>query len=313
MQSYLGNEFQSTPSAWRETYSETLASPENLFQSTPSAWRETHHPEEDHATSGISIHSLRMEGDRPVPPPKKSSTPISIHSLRMEGDHSAVYAVFQRKKHFNPLPPHGGRRSERTQRGRLFVFQSTPSAWRETSPLAFRKKAACYFNPLPPHGGRPAIKIINGLRNQFQSTPSAWRETPFFLSCRHRYLFQSTPSAWRETIQLEGTCDSIAISIHSLRMEGDRDRAGGAESPGAFQSTPSAWRETGIVPVELKAPGHFNPLPPHGGRRNGRNIFLTGGKFQSTPSAWRETDFKAVATRGGTFQSTPSAWRETQG
>ena len=155
--------------------------------------------------------------------------------------------------------------------------------------MAFRKKAACYFNPLPPHGGRPAIKIINGLRNQFQSTPSAWRETPFFLSCRHRYLFQSTPSAWRETIQLEGTCDSIAISIHSLRMEGDRDRAGGAESPGAFQSTPSAWRET-VIPVSFAT-----------------SLCV----FQSTPSAWRETKQNFEKVGAFIFQSTPSAWRET--
>ena len=35
-------EFQSTPSAWRETIkSQTSATWDNVFQSTPSAWRET--------------------------------------------------------------------------------------------------------------------------------------------------------------------------------------------------------------------------------------------------------------------------------
>ena len=247
-----------------------------------------------------------MEGD---PSPRRR--PCNIWYFNPLPPHGGrPPAVFQRKKHFNPLPPHGGRRSERTQRGRLFVFQSTPSAWRETSPLAFRKKAACYFNPLPPHGGRPAIKIINGLRNQFQSTPSAWRETPFFLSCRHRYLFQSTPSAWRETIQLEGTCDSIAISIHSLRMEGDfclfhcnsskfisiHSLRMEGDSRSIIAGSPStisihSLRMEGDLRIAwyICMDAHFNPLPPHGGRRNGRNIFLTGGKFQSTPSAWRET------------------------
>ena len=36
--------------------------------------------------SGISIHSLRMEGDSPYRRRKTDSQEISIHSLRMEGD-----------------------------------------------------------------------------------------------------------------------------------------------------------------------------------------------------------------------------------
>ena len=57
----------------------------------------------------ISIHSLRMEGDL-----RKKSVAnwliISIHSLRMEGDRP-----FLPDLHI------------------LIIFQSTPSAWRETS------------------------------------------------------------------------------------------------------------------------------------------------------------------------------------
>ena len=55
------------------------------FQSTPSAWRETE----------FTLHGKEYEG-------------ISIHSLRMEGD---VYRQKQTKGeyNFNPLPPHGGR------------------------------------------------------------------------------------------------------------------------------------------------------------------------------------------------------------
>ncbi len=34
---------------------------------------------------------------------------------------------------------------------------------------------------------------------------------------------------------------------------------------------------------------NFNPLPPHGGRRNGMRRNKKHLKFQSTPSAWRET------------------------
>ena len=79
---------------------------------------------------------------------------ISIHSLRMEGDpdiHTALFQFF----YFNPLPPHGGRRKLDAARKRFItisihslrmegdadsillnleekLFQSTPSAWRET-------------------------------------------------------------------------------------------------------------------------------------------------------------------------------------
>ena len=56
--------FQSTPSAWRETIQSSSFSMISSFQSTPSAWRETF---QTHVIAtddkGISIHSLRMEGD----------------------------------------------------------------------------------------------------------------------------------------------------------------------------------------------------------------------------------------------------------
>ena len=35
-------------------------------------------------------------------------------------------------------------------------FQSTPSAWRETSQVLGVDLSGDYFNPLPPHGGRPS-------------------------------------------------------------------------------------------------------------------------------------------------------------
>ena len=55
--------FQSTPSAWRETYDLVFRRPELLFQSTPSAWRETGYAVNGITSNHISIHSLRMEGD----------------------------------------------------------------------------------------------------------------------------------------------------------------------------------------------------------------------------------------------------------
>ena len=126
-----------------------------LFQSTPSAWRETSLSESVSISEEISIHSLRMEGDfcqyasgftlchfNPLPPHggrqwRKCTSVygcgISIHSLRMEGD------LERRQKrtgvrYFNPLPPHGGRQVICVSVIIVFLFQSTPSAWRETVP-----------------------------------------------------------------------------------------------------------------------------------------------------------------------------------
>ena len=101
----------------------------------------------------------------------------------------------------------------------------------------------------------------------FQSTPSAWRETQHYFQLwmlKHisihslrmegdlYYLqsapkeitkFQSTPSAWRETCYSQWNFIVYRISIHSLRMEGDKENNHGNLNT-----------------------GHFNPLPPHGGR-----------------------------------------------
>ena len=81
--------FQSTPSAWRETY-ETYDGIQAavIFQSTPSAWRETaEQAKSESSKQTISIHSLRMEGDL-YQSDLCRSWGISIHSLRMEGDRS---------------------------------------------------------------------------------------------------------------------------------------------------------------------------------------------------------------------------------
>ena len=147
------SKFQSTPSAWRETYQRPrkytggrnfnplpphggrhiiiiAQVEESIFQSTPSAWRETSR----HVSSAVCIR-------------------ISIHSLRMEGDYIGKQPVC------------------RTE------FQSTPSAWRETFRIRMTGNGISHFNPLPPHGGRPAAFWDKYNAAVFQSTPSAWRET----------------------------------------------------------------------------------------------------------------------------------------
>ena len=103
----------------------------------------------------------------------------------------------------------------------------------------------------------------------------------------------------------------VDISIHSLRMEGDKD-----------------------LEVSELRPSYFNPLPPHGGRPfffyipvyghfiSIHSLRMEGDYpvaffvyvvivFQSTPSAWRETSTRFAHFANKSFQSTPSAWRET--
>ena len=196
----------------------------STFQSTPSAWRETIYLVENHKFRIISIHSLRMEGDfhfhfvlppnfyfNPLPPhggrrlsfvTNPFSLTISIHSLRMEGD-PLIQSLIQGITDFNPLPPHGGRRRNWKDCAISVKFQSTPSAWRETTSGNPGNMEVENFNPLPPHGGRPAADC-----RPFAVPP-----------------FQSTPSAWRETKAKPSNDAKDDISIHSLRMEGDSKTA----------------------------------------------------------------------------------------
>ena len=124
----------------------------------------------------ISIHSLRMEGDA------WSSAPFSVqryfNPLPPHGGRRRIPAAACRRCwHFNPLPPHGGRRvvmrlhqdngdisihslrmegdtMQFSSSATWVVFQSTPSAWRETWRRQGLSFSVTYFNPLPPHGGR---------------------------------------------------------------------------------------------------------------------------------------------------------------
>ena len=116
----------------------------------------------------------------------------------MEGDRPHTISVAQ-YCYFNPLPPHGGRPKLSRNFFRFFAFQSTPSAWRETTILSmFRMFLIISIHSLRMEGddfrvGEKDLELISihSLRMEgdkeydtykvgtvaFQSTPSAWRET----------------------------------------------------------------------------------------------------------------------------------------
>ena len=69
------------------------------FQSTPSAWRETCDSQFPAPFCHISIHSLRVEGDNMLV--SKGFLPtISIHSLRVEGDSKTQQPKTLQSLHF---------------------------------------------------------------------------------------------------------------------------------------------------------------------------------------------------------------------
>ena len=118
-----------------------------------------------------------MEGDRKAADPRLPGCAISIHSLRMEGDMATSYV------------PSG-----------TSVFQSTPSAWRETEIV-------------------PTLIL-----SKYISIHSLRMEGDVSFLLRFQSMCISIHSLRMEgdyKIVLNGTY-GISISIHSLRMEGDK-------------------------------------------------------------------------------------------
>ena len=170
------------------------------------------------------------------------------------------------------------------------IFQSTPSVWRETlremisliellisihslrvegdtgdrntEPIIF------YFNPLPPCGGRrPSNSALACCCNYFNPLPPCGGRPTEQVAVLERKQFQSTPSVWRETQMYQAGYQDLYISIHSLRVEGDRAAFPLHRGKYRFQSTPSVWRETDML----------------------QTMVWSLIQFQSTPSVWRET------------------------
>ena len=122
------------------------------FQSTPSVWRET-------------VDALRQTIQRndfnPLPPcggrqlrkhPINAKRGISIHSLRVEGDPERSRLPDQVQ--FQSTPSVWRETGLQEYADLSTEFQSTPSVWRETSSSAFFAAITTDFNPLPPCGGR---------------------------------------------------------------------------------------------------------------------------------------------------------------
>ena len=89
---------------------------------------------------------------------------------------------------------------------------------------------------------------------------------------------------WRATFEFADWClQNNTISIHALRVEGDRFISMLAYWPVLFLSTPSVWRATGCPQACSTACADFYPRPPCGGRLSLRLFRLVIQNFYPRP------------------------------
>ena len=147
--------FLSTPSGWRATRRQQPPMRARPFLSTPSGWRATAAPKspliyaqhfyprppgggrpktaaQTAATSAISIHALRVEGDLGL----RFHAELRVAFLSTPSGWRATFkrvGYFSGSRHFYPRPPGGGRPCHNKMHPEKAKFLSTPSGWRATS------------------------------------------------------------------------------------------------------------------------------------------------------------------------------------
>ena len=191
--------------------------------------------------------------------------------------------------YFYPRPPCGGRPLVTKTGPAASLFLSTPSVWRATtgdtaglrgreiSIHALRVEGDCGkasehagrmdFYPRPPCGGRQQAYKEYAVADIFLSTPSVWRATGLKYKTEIPFSdFYPRPPCGGRRYQSPGIFKRRAISIHALRVEGDRYCGLYRLPVMIFLSTPSVWRATKF-PRRISGFKHdFYPRPPCGGR-----------------------------------------------
>ena len=118
------------------------------------------------------------------------------------------------------------------------LFQSTPSAWRETVHLdIYRSVVDISIHSLRMEGDNARHNIL----------------------CTFRISIHSLRMEGDVAVPVDGVGN--LISIHSLRMEGDPQLRGTTSGDWRFQSTPSAWRETNSDIFHQCPAGSFQSTP----------------------------------------------------
>ena len=216
------------------------------FLSTPSGWRATFRFVKQTWQRLISIHALRVEGDRERGGNSAPTDIISIHALRVEGDHVRDF-----------LP-------ELIIHISIHALRVEGDDW-----LSFRCNLAGDFYPRPPGGGRLTIRYPQLGVEAFLSTPSGWRAT--FLRLGGEFLGQTISI---HALRVEGDIKvlnhrlaDLEISIHALRVEGDAILSlWWMLILSDFYPRPPGGGRLYLTGSNKKIGSDFYPRPPGGGR-----------------------------------------------
>ena len=174
------------------------------------------------------------------------------------------------------------------------IFLSTPSGWRATVGKRICERPGNFY-PRPPGGGRPQLPRATFYYHLFLSTPSGWRATVLSPSTIREYRhFYPRPPGGGRLFSLLLRSKSAEISIHALRVEGDRRAHTGkpqAYTNDFYPRPPGGGRL--LFVLVLPALVNFYPRPPGGGRQQKRTKFSSvfaqkGEEFASLRREKRE-------------------------
>ena len=173
----------------------------------------------------------------------------------------------------------------------LGIFLSTPSGWRATKVGSRPRASVRYFYPRPPGGGR----------RRHPATPAS--------SCP--YFYPRPPGGGR-LLASAYVSNTLGISIHALRVEGDVSAPGLLPFSQNFYPRPPGGGRPCIRLLFLLW-RYFYPRPPGGGRRHlGRRLSDPQWYFYPRPPGGGRPargNFHGLYIE--IFLSTPSGWRAT--
>ena len=141
-------------------------------------------------------------------------------------------------------------------------------------PAATKAASAPYFYPRPPGGGRRDNVVWLVDLYQFLSTPSGWKATASPASARAPCsdFYPRPPGGGRQAHAVLGVLASL-ISIHALRVEGDRRTRPSCQDQHHFYPRPPGGGRPASPSASSSRPSNFYPRPPGGGRQQKRTKF----------------------------------------
>ena len=150
------------------------------------------------------------------------------------------------------------------------IFLSTPSGWRATIKRRFCRPWQHDFYPRPPGGGRLrfACAAVFACTDFYPRPPGGGRQTKVVIPPNKRNDFYPRPPGGGRLAVIRHLIGFHWISIHALRVEGDRHALHSASSPLDFYPRPPGGGR--LFPLGSAFQGlYFYPRPPGGGRRIG--------------------------------------------